>query len=251
MENTFKWCGYNWKSSMEGGRLIHPKEPWMWIDKDQVKLVDKNTIELTLAYNPNFIEFEGKEYYPSMGCGLIRSVEDFDYGTFSAEIKLPQGCNLWPSFWLTGSENWPPEIDICEAELVDTDNYFEWFTTYFPWLNPSWKTKTNAHYNNKKIEHCQIGGRNVSWFKQCKEPSENFIEYKCEWKPDSITFYVNNKKVRRITGKVCKYLTENLTHPDKTYKMNAVFNLFCEDASNHYITLGKPMLIRNFKYEQL
>ena len=214
MDKIISWCDYNWKVSMEGGRLIHPDTPWMWMDESKVKIIKDNILQLTLGYNPTKVIYEGKDYYPEIGCGLVRSLEDFDYGTFSAEVKLPSGCNLWPSFWITGSENWPPEIDIMEAWLDENYSCFKWFTPQFPWLNPGWRTTTNVHYNNKNIEHCQKGSRNISWFKQHKNPIEDFIEYKCVWEPDSITFYANNKKVRRITGKVCRYLTENLEHPE-------------------------------------
>lgn len=249
---AINWCGYNWKCAMEGGRLIHPKEPWMWYDHSQISIQDDGTLVLKMKErSAEVYDFEGNVYNPSLACGLIRSVEDFDYGTFSADIMLPKGTNLWPSFWISGSENWPPEIDIMEAWLNEKGKYFRWLIPQFPWVNPSWRTTTNVHYNtpNLKIDNC--GSRNISWFKQRKDPSEQFIEYKCIWEPETITFFVNGKKTRTISGKICKYLTENLEHPDKTYKINVIFNVLCENPEKNKISLTQPMYIKDFKYEPL
>ena len=252
MKNNFNWCGYNWHSVMEGGRIIHPSYPWMWYDPNQILLAKGDVLEFFVKYKPAEIHhWDGKTYNPTMACGLIRSEEDFGYGTFSAEMMLPKGRNLWPSFWITGSANWPPEIDIMEAWLDDKGSYFHWFTPQFPWLNPSWKTTTNVHYNNTKLEHEQCGSRNISYCKQNFEPSESFVTYKCVWLPNSITFYANDKEVRKITGKVCEYLTENLEDKDKGWKMNVVFNVLCENPEEYKVDMVQPMLIRNFKYEAL
>jgi hypothetical protein len=246
--NKMNWCGYTWKSEMEGGRIIHPKESWMWIDKDQVNILEDGTLELRMTYRPRYVLYEGEEYFPKIACGLIRSQEEFGYGIYSAEIKCPKGYNLWPSFWITGSENWPPEIDIMEA-WIGEDNYFRWFTPQFPWLNPGWRTTTNSHYLNKNLEHKQSGSRNISWFKQRKNPGNEFIKYSCKWSPGKIEFFVGNKKTRTRTIK--QDITKYLERPDKTWKVNIVFNLFCEDIQNYDVGMYEPMLVKNFKYEEL
>ena len=120
-KKTFEWCRYQWEGCMEGGRIISPSLPWYWLDKEQV-LIDESSSEkpiyLYLTEKNNTVKhWDGNTYYPTQACGAIRSVNSFSYGTFSMDVKAPKGYNLWPSFWLSGDENWPPEIDIMDKEI--------------------------------------------------------------------------------------------------------------------------------------
>jgi Beta-glucanase/Beta-glucan synthetase len=36
------------------------------------------------------------------------------YGYFEIRSKMPNSTGTWPAFWLTGTQSWPPEIDIYE-----------------------------------------------------------------------------------------------------------------------------------------
>ena len=248
LKEEFKWCGYDWECCMEGGRIIHSDLPWYWMDPNQVMKDDNDSIYLFLKEKPEYVKYwDGKTYHPTMACGTMRSVKSFDYGTFSLDIKAPQGYNLWPSFWLSGDTNWPPEIDIFEAWSYN-NNYFVLTQPRFPWLNPGWKTTTNIHYNNDNIEHTHIGSDNISIFKQPKNPTKHFVNYKVEWFPDSITFYINDKVVRKVTGDVCRQLVKNLTNPEKGYKMDVIINVWCEDPSKFNVKMVSPMVIKNFKY---
>ena len=246
--NNFEWCGYHWKSEMDGGRLIHSDNPYQWYSLDTIRVCEDNILELWIRNNPKEINhWNGKMYNPSLEVSTMRSLEDFGYGTFSASIIMPKGTNLWSSFWTTGSGNWPPEIDILEAWSGE-DGYFKWFIDQPPYLSPSWRTTTNVHFNNKELKHESVGSRNISWFKQTKDPTDNWITYTCDWKPNAITFYTNGKKVRQITGDACKNLIENLKNPKKGYRMNVIFNVWCEDPEKHKVSMRTPMKIKDFKY---
>lgn len=247
-DNSFEWCGYRWKAAQEGGRLIHPSYPWYWYSLDTINVCQDGILELWIRENPKEIKYwDGTIYNPTIEAATMRSLEDFSYGTFEASIMLPHGTNLWPSFWTSGSGNWPPEIDILEAWSGD-DRYFKWFIPQPLYLSPSWRTTTNVHFNDLNLEHKSVGSRNISWFKQCKDPTENWITYKCEWKPDSITFYANDKEVRKVTGEACKNLVENLKTPEKGYRMNVLFNVWCENPKINKVTIKTPMKIKDFKY---
>lgn len=249
---SFNWCGFRWEPTMEGNRLIHPDNPWHWVDKEQIKTDPEETDDAIYLYiepKPNDIKhWDGNTYHSLIGCGGFRSVRHFDYGTFSMDIKAPKGYNLWPSFWLSGDANWPPEIDAFEAWSYD-NNYFVWTQSRFPWLNPGWKTTNNIHYNNDDMEHAHIGSNNISIFKQPKNPTNHFINYKVEWFPDTITFYVNNKVVRKVKNEVCHQLVNNLNHPDKTYEMDAIINVWCENPEEFKVDMETPLVVKNFKYE--
>ena len=233
MSEIFKWCGYNWKCEMEGKRIIHPEFPWYWYSLDTIRVCEDNSLELNLNYNPKEVKhWNGKIYHPEYEISMMRSVEEFSYGVFSAEMMMPIGKNIGASFWLTGSGNWPPEIDIEEGWTEEKKTWFRLFEEYFPWIKPGWRT-------------------NIPFFKQPKNPAENWIEYKCIWKPDSITFYANGKKVREVNGEVCKKMIENLQDPEKGYKMNIIFNTWCENPKYRDIQLITPMKIRNFTYHEI
>lgn len=249
-QKKFKWNDYNWECSMEGGRIIHPDHPYYWFDKKNVEIDYKDKdkpIYLYVDYKKTTITHsDGITYNPYMACGLIKSIEKFSFGTFSCDIKLPKGHKLWPSFWLTGAENWPPEIDICEAWTGD-NNYFNLFIPKFPYFYPSWKTTTNVHYLNDDLSKLDAGSHNVSIFKQLKNPTNTFINYKVEWFPDQINFYIDDKLIREIKNEIPQKLVKNLNHPDKDFKMNVVFNVWCENFESEILMLS-PMIIKNFKY---
>lgn len=245
--DTINWCGYEWTCSMEGGRIIHPDYPWYWMSEDMI-IQRGETIELRQKNTNNTVEYwDGKKYYPTKACGILRSVESFSYGTFSADIKLPEGYNLWPSFWLSGDKNWPPEIDICEA-WSGNNNYFKLFTPQFPYINPSWKTTTNVHFLDDDMSKCDLGSKNISIFKQPKNPTEHFVNYKVEWFPNKITFYVDGKCTRIVYREIAQDLVNNITKPDEGFKMNVIFNVWCEDPDKYKVNMLTPMKIKNFKY---
>lgn len=249
---TFEWCGYNWKCEMSGGRIIHPEHPWYWYSLDTIRTDKTGTLELFLKRNPRDItHWNGVTYHPIYEVSTMRSVEEFGYGTFSCEMMMPLGKNITASFWLTGSGNWPPEIDVEEGIPEDKQKWFRMFEKYPPYIKPGWRTTTNVHYRDELMNKTHVGTRNIPWIKQRKDPSENFIEYKCKWEPDKITFYADGKVVRTICGDVCKKMTKNITDPEKGFKMNVVFNTWCRDPNLYRIDMITPMLIRNFKYEPL
>ena len=146
---NIEWCGLHWKTEMEGHRIIHPDQPWMWYDGDQV-----------LPSNDGTLSWDGKVYESELACGIIRSEEKIIYGDISADVKLPKGRNLWPSFWLTGAESWPPEIDILEAWSNSNGSYFRMTIPQPPYLVPSWKTTNNVHFIND-MEVFRVGNKVV------------------------------------------------------------------------------------------
>lgn len=247
-KDTFEWCGYQWKCSMEGGRIIHSDFPWYWMDKHRVLIEDNEIIGLYLVDDEKQINYwDGKTYNPTKACGTMRSIESFSYGTFSADIKSPHGYNLWPSFWLSGEGNWPPEIDIYEAWSYN-DNYFKLFKPQFPYLSPGWKTTNNVHYLNNDLSKNDSGSHNISIFKNWKKPQNHFINYKVEWFPNEITFYVDGKKIRKIKKDTCLKLVKNLNKPEKGFNMNVIFNVWCENPENFNVEMITPMKIKNFIY---
>lgn len=241
------WCGYDWQCCMEGGRLIHPDKPWVWYNKEDVILcpyTNPMILRLDSSSCPNKIKYwDGREFEPQYSGGLIRSVDTFSFGTFSAEIILPKGEGLWPAFWLCGEGPWPDcgEIDIMEG--YTDNNCLRLTTPYFPWINPSWTTTTNVHYKFLG-EHKDIKPKSVSIFKQPHNPDNNWIKYEAKWTPEEIVFKVDGKVVRRDTEAVTWF-----SKPER--RMRVIFDCLCLDPKENELSIDRPMYIRNFKYQPL
>lgn len=234
----FEWCGYKWECCMEGGRLIHPDFPYMWYDSDMVMVTYDDTLILNSEIKPNEIKYwNGKIYYPTYATGVLRSVDSFLYGKFSCDIKLPDGTNCWPSFWITGANSWPPEIDIMEGWSNKKGSYFKLTIPQFPYLVPSWWTTNNAHYLDEDGVKKEAGSKGIPICKSCTNPKNEFVNYSCVWNKDKITFYVNNKQVREIKR------TPNMNTP-----MRVVVNLFGEEKD---FKVNQPMLCKNFNYTDI
>ena len=232
----------NWTNAMEGGRLIDTKRPWEHFSQDAVWENHDGDMTLHILTKPKTIKhWDGNTYRPTFAVGVMRSEDTFGYGRFSAEIKLPKGRNLWPSFWLVGEGKWPDngEIDICEAWTDSKGSYFRPTIPQFPYLVPGWKTTNNTHFIVEGM-HGYTGTRNVPWCKQPKNPSENFIRYEVEWRPNNVIFRVNGKVTRQYGWNVAQHLLGK--------RMHVIFNLWTD---NEDFTIESPMMIRNFEYKPL
>lgn len=232
--NGFEWCGYHWHCGMEGSRIIHTEHPYCWYSTELIIQHEDGSLELSIKDNPRDVTYNGITYHPRYQASIMRSTESFTFGTFSCEMLMPKGSGFTASFWLSGEKNWPPEIDINEGFVK-------------PWLTiKGWNTTNNIHYRDELMQHDHIRSKCIPVWKQCKNPTKNFIKYEVEWLPDKITFKANGKVTRVVDDDVCRKLIENIEKPDRGYQMNTIFNVW-----NHVGGVSKmdsPMVIRNFKY---
>lgn len=67
------------------------------------------------------------------------------YWVLSGDFKVPAMAGSWPAFWITGVNNWPPEIDIMEFKGSNTC----WQNTITgpDWRNVKWQTNKTAVSN--------------------------------------------------------------------------------------------------------
>ncbi len=237
-----EWCGYTWECCMEGGRIIHKNNPWMWYDGDMVNVDENGVLTLNACTKQKHVRtWDGDEFDPIYAVGTIRNAnpEDvFTYGKYSCEIQLPDGSNCWPSFWMVASGvSWPAggEIDIMEGFQTNT-SYFVPTIPQPPYIVPSWWVTTNLHYAEGK-EHKAYGSRGIPLCKLLKNPKKNFVKYECEWRPDKVTFFVNGKKTRTINN-------PSVIHD----RMRVVFDCWGQET-NFKVT--QPMKCKNFVYEGL
>lgn len=101
------------------------------------------------------------------------------YGKIEARIKLPEGRGIWPAFWMMPQESrygkWPKsgEIDILEFVGFQPDT-----------VHATVHTESYNHVINTQRGTCT------------NQPgvSDEFHIYTCEWTPERIDVYVNDKR---------------------------------------------------------
>ena len=156
--------------------------------------------------------------------GLLHSIKGYRYGIFKIEAMFPEGRNLWPSFWMSGIESWPPEIDI-----------FEGYTK-------SDKIEPNVHYGDCNENHKATGASSIS----LSDKSTQWHEYVCWWEKDFIKIFYDGRLVYQITDKnVLKWFD------NKTLKIILNCNIdYWESGRFDFVPTDEPLKFRNFKIYQ-
>ena len=109
--------------------------------------------------------------------GEVRSQEWFTYGKFVAKMQNPGKLGTVQSFFTYTAQDWPHGWNEIDVEIVPsvTENPFS--------MNIIWKDGAQDH-NYATGFH----------------PSSDWITYSVEWTPDSVSWYVNDKLVRKTEG---------------------------------------------------
>lgn len=111
--------------------------------------------------------------------GILDSKKSYRYGIFKIDFMFPKGKQLWPSFWMTGAESWPPEIDI-----------FEGYTR-------EGTIEPNVHYGDCGENHKFTGATRVH---MCHK-HDRWHEAVCWWEKDFIKIYYDGRLVYKVTDK--------------------------------------------------
>jgi len=110
--------------------------------------------------------------------GMVTSYRAFafEHGYVSVRARAPKGEGLWTAFFLLPvTQKWPPEIDIAEVFGNDTKS---------------------VHV----VHHPLSGPQNVRNVKM-RDASKGWHTFAVNWEPDSITWYVDGKRIFRFRGK--------------------------------------------------
>jgi beta-glucanase (GH16 family) len=127
-----------------------------------------------------FKENKGDKKYTSARLITSKKV-DWTYGKLEVRAKLPKGFGTWPAIWMLYTNptygGWPSsgEIDIMEHVGKDEGNvHASAHGDYYNFLSGH-VTKTSTYY--------------------LKDACTSFHDYICEWTPDTVKVYVDNKKI--------------------------------------------------------
>lgn len=139
---------------------------------------------------------------------------NFTYGFFAIRSKNPAGPATWPAWWLTGKNNWPPEIDIFEMYGGKTGNGVH--------------TQTMTVHTGKVETHTkQMMMKKI----RLKEDTDTaFHIYACLWTPKRIEFYTDNVRVKSI--KLNKWMSQFYKEPMYLILNNALENTYIPDLIN-------------------
>jgi len=150
------------------------------------------------------------------GTGLINTAHSrtFQYGFFAIRSKNPSGPATWPAFWLTGKNNWPPEIDIYEM-------YGE-------------KTGKTIHRQTMTLHFGKIETRTKTLLMNAvtltPDTDTAFHIYACLWTPDRVVFYTDGVPVRSI--RMNKWMRQFYQEPMYLVVNNAVDHRYLQHIDN-------------------
>jgi hypothetical protein len=130
------------------------------------------------------------EFTIDWAAGLVLLKQPYKFGWFESYIQLPTNKSQWAAFWLSGSESWPPEIDVFESYTYgNVDNI---------------TIKPNIHWgkvedNTKK----SYGAPRIC----VKDPHKRYVQYVVHWTEEFIKFYYDGELVQVCKDK--KMLSDN------------------------------------------
>mgnify|MGYP000680791932 CR=1 FL=1 len=178
---TINWSGYEWITQERWGD-IHPEKTYCWYDEHAVSIDANSHLHLKTRYNPKW--FKDKGLWSNTGVGLVSCTNKFKHGTFEIEAKLPNGLNLWPAFWMLGSNSdtaiWPQcgEIDIMEYLGSSPTKVFG--TVHGPGYSGGNAITKTYTLSNSRFD-------------------TDFHVFGVEWDENYINFYVDNVLYNQIT----------------------------------------------------
>lgn len=124
-----------------------------------------------------------------------RGLASWQYGRFSARMKLPAGQGTWPAFWMMSAENvygsWPlsGEIDIMEAINLDTP------CDECPG-GVERRSSAALHFGSAIPDNTYLYLDTTH--DEAVSPSDEWRVYAVEWAEDSMQWFVNDELFLRI-----------------------------------------------------
>ena len=214
----------------------HPEHELEWYDQEAYEILPDGTLILKITDNPKtFVNEDGEYVAKPWGIGWVRTINEFKYGTFEWDMRLPRGKYMWPALWLGSDSIWPPEIDCMEGWSEENPDYIKRLI----WVNikPTvhWGTKRDVKHETKNNNlRCVIKG------------GDKFDHYKAIWTPEYVEIWYNNTKIKRFTDK--DMLDQMNTVSMHAIMSTGIYGKFNRNMYKEYASNGIEMAVRNFKY---
>lgn len=203
-----------WQVGQPWGRY-HGQQPHQYYG-DSAVFVKNGVLYLLNRYAPQKFPSGDTGITIPYGTGLINTANSrtFQFGFFAIRSKNPSGPATWPAFWLTGKNNWPPEIDIYEMYGKSTGKtiHRQTMTLHFGKI----ETRTKTHL---------MKAVNLS-----PDTDSAFHIYACLWTPDRVVFYTDGVPVRSIN--MNKWMRQFYQEPMYLVVNNAVDHRYLQHIDN-------------------
>lgn len=203
-----------WQIGQPWGRY-HGQQPHQYYGDSEV-FVKNGVLFLQNHYAPRKFPSGDTGITIPYGTGLINTANSrtFQYGFFAIRSKNPTGPATWPAFWLTGKNNWPPEIDIYEMYGKSTGKtiHRQTMTLHFGKI----ETRTKTHV----MKAVNLG----------KDTDSAYHIYACLWTPDRVVFYTDGVPVRSI--RMNKWMRQFYREPMYLVVNNAVDHRYLQYIDN-------------------
>lgn len=175
-----------WQIGQPWGNF-HPQNHNQYYGDSSVHIARENLILDNLYQPRNFVvpKQNGADTVSiPMNVGLVNTFHsrNFRYGYFAIRSKNPTGPATWPAFWLTGKNNWPPEIDIFEMYGGKKGKriHRQTMTLHVGKIESGTKKQVVRHF----------------WLP--RNTDTLFHIYACYWTPNRVEYYTDGIKVRSV-----------------------------------------------------
>jgi beta-glucanase (GH16 family) len=204
-----------WSAGQPWGRY-HPSFPHQYYGDSQV-IVKDGILHLLNERKPyTFNKNKSDSMSITYGTGLINSFNQFcfQYGYFAIRSKNPVGPGTWPAFWLTGKNNWPPEIDIFEMYGGPDGKRIHRQTMTIH------VGKVETHTKRMILKGMILPSNTDSLFHI----------YACHWEEKKITFYTDGVKIKTV--KLSKWMRQFYKEPMYLVVNNALDHNYLKEISS-------------------
>lgn len=181
----------NWRGNQHWG-TVHPNYPYTYDDISCADILSNGNMMLTTKYEPAIVVSDDVVYNPSfVGVDLVPNIEYFSKGVYEIRCKIPPRANATQSFWISGKDSWPPEID-----------FFEFFGD--PQKGNYVRMDATVHWRTSDDEYVML----PMDFKLPESVMTEFNTYTVIFDDDRIEWKFNGLTIRKITDKkILSYLS--------------------------------------------
>lgn len=217
------WNGIEWRSHQPWG-TSHHQYPNVIYSDDCVVINKNNEVELTIKQKDDKILM-----------GLLSSIKLFTYGTYTIEVEMPRGKNIWPALWLCRHKEWPPEIDIMEGYYNNRGN-IEGFLQK--------RIESTLHYITDEDCLCHTTTSDkLNILQYSKIDWNRPMEYRLYWGKNQIRVdIIQDNKKHNLFKTTKKKILDKFNGNDWYFIMN--LHPIGDNPS-----VRKPFIIKKFKYE--
>ena len=177
------------------------------------QVIDQNSVNYQIQQQITQVDTGKLAVMIPYSVGVVNTFHsmNFTHGFFAIRSKNPTGPATWPAWWLTGKNNWPPEIDI--------------FEMYGKATGDAVNTQTMTVHTGKVETHTKQ--MMMKKLRVSEDTDSLFHIYACLWTPKKINFYTDGVIVKSI--RLNRWMAQFYQEPMFLVLNNALENTYIPD----------------------